>query len=83
MDALRVGTLGARSASLVSVMFRSLYGEESAELAVADPKAWGLDKVCVCVRVSSYSVLVSRLSFFFVFCVAGRYKEAGFFSTRP
>lgn len=48
MDALRVGTLGARSASLISVMFRSLYGEESAELAVADPVAWGLDKVCLC-----------------------------------
>lgn len=47
MDALRVGTLGTRSAVLVSIMFRSLYGEESAELAVADPKAWGLDKVCV------------------------------------
>lgn len=50
MDALRVGTLGARSAALVSVMFRSLYGEESAELAVADPEAWGLDKVCGSLR---------------------------------
>lgn len=51
MDALRVGTLGIRSAALVSIMFRTLYGEESAELAVADPKAWGLDKVCYVVVV--------------------------------
>lgn len=55
MDALRIGTLGARSAALVSIMFRSLYGEESAELAVADPKAWGWDKVCM------YVCLVLRL----------------------
>lgn len=54
MDALRADTLGARSAALVSVMLRSLYGEESAELAVADPKAWGLDKVCVLLIVCWY-----------------------------
>lgn len=51
MDALRVGDLGARSAALMSVMLRSLYGEESAAFAVADPEAWGFDKVCVGVCV--------------------------------
>lgn len=49
MDALRLGALGARSAALIAVMLRSLYGEESAAFAVADPEAWGFDKVCVCV----------------------------------
>ncbi|CAM9896804.1 unnamed protein product [Ectocarpus fasciculatus] len=44
MDALRVGELGARSAALMSGMLRSLYGEESAAFAVADPNAWGFDK---------------------------------------
>lgn len=43
--ALRVGTLGTRSAALISSMFRSLYGEESVEFTVVDPGAWGLDKV--------------------------------------
>lgn len=52
MDALRVGELGARSAALLSGMLRSLYGEESAAFAVADPNAWGFDKVCGCVCVS-------------------------------
>lgn len=46
MHALRIGTLGARSAALISVVFSSLYGEESAAFAVADPQAWGFDKVC-------------------------------------
>lgn len=63
MNALRVGTLGTRSAVLVSVMFRSLYGEESAELSVADPKAWGLDKVCVSAQ------------YFPVSCVSGRIES--------
>ncbi|CAM9366400.1 unnamed protein product [Ectocarpus sp. 6 AP-2014] len=44
MDALRVAELGARSAALLSGMLRSLYGEESAAFAVADPNAWGFDK---------------------------------------
>lgn len=43
--ALRTGAVGLRSASLIAVMLRSLYGEESADYTVADPLAWGLDKV--------------------------------------
>lgn len=53
MDALRVGDLGARSAALLVVMLRSLYGEESAAFAVANPEAWGFDKVsCLFVCLS-------------------------------
>lgn len=51
LDAMRVGALGVRSAGLVSAMLRSFYGEESAALTTADPKAWGLDKACFCVCV--------------------------------
>lgn len=46
MQALRIGTLGTRAAALISVVFSSLYGEESTAFAVADPRAWGFDKVC-------------------------------------
>lgn len=54
MHALRIGTLGARSAALISIVLSSLYGEESAAFAVAEPEAWGLDKVCrsTCASVS-------------------------------
>lgn len=50
LDLLRVGTLGIRSAALLSVMLRSLYGEEASETTVAEPEEWGLNKVCCIFR---------------------------------
>lgn len=51
LDLLREGKLGLRSASIISLILQTLYGEEAAEYAVVDPPSWGIEKVIsLCMR---------------------------------